>query len=119
ATHEGRVDQDAAEAICEKLAPADDNDADDTDDGNEDSGEGGDDEADISAILDGPAPAVPPPPPNPPPTDFALRDFDEAINILNRLKTKPSTQFVQTSHSADDLESVETFIHAVMEARRQ
>jgi hypothetical protein len=62
---------------------------------------------------------VPPPAPNPPPTDFALRDFDEAINTLNRLKTKPSAQFAQTTHSADDLLSVEAFIHAVEGLRRQ
>jgi hypothetical protein len=68
ATHAGRVDQEAAVAICEKLAPADDDDADDADDGDEDSDEdsgdeGGGEDADTSAILDGPPPAVPPPAP--------------------------------------------------------
>jgi hypothetical protein len=62
---------------------------------------------------------VPPPAPNPPPTDFALRDFDQAISTLKRLKTKSCTQFAKTVHSADDLESVETFVHSVMKARRQ
>src|SRR5262249_54675599 len=114
-----RIDQDAAraiaEAICEKLAPADEDDDDDQD--QEDSGDEKD--AESEAILDGPPPAVPPPAPIPPPTDFALRDFDEAINALKRLKTKPSAQFAQTIHSADDLEAVESFIHAVMKTRRQ
>ena len=62
-------------------------------------------------------PAVPPPAPNPPPTDFALQDFDKAIDALKRLMTKPSAQFAQTVHSADDLKHVEDFIHAVMGAR--
>jgi hypothetical protein len=60
---------------------------------------------------------VPPPAPNPPPTDFALQDFDQAISALKRLRTKPSTQFAKTIHSADDLEGVEDFIRAVMKAR--
>jgi hypothetical protein len=126
ATHKGRVDQEAAGGICEELAveaiceKIDNDDADNADGGGEDSGDdGGGEDADTSAILDGPPPAVPPPAPPPPPTDFALRDFDAAISTLNRLKTKPPPQFAQTTHSADDLESVETFIHAVMKARRQ
>jgi len=112
-----RIDQDRALDICQKLAPPDDDDTgdDDDDDGEAEAAE----DPQISAILDGPPPAVPPPAPNPPPTDFALRDFDQAISALNRLKTKPSAQFAQTSHSANDLESVEVFIHAVMKARRQ
>src|SRR5262245_34288200 len=52
AIRERRVDEDAAWAICEKLAPADDDadDAADTDDGGED--DGAVEDADISAILD-------------------------------------------------------------------
>jgi len=116
ATREGHVDQDTAWAICEKLAPPDDGDADDGgEDGDEDRHDSSD-EKDAEKILDGPPPEVPPTPPNPPPTDFALRDFDQAISALNRLKTKPSAQFAKTTHSADDLESVEAFIHAVMRA---
>jgi hypothetical protein len=120
---ERRVDEDAMWAICERLAPPDDNDtedADDQEDGDEDHHHGGDEkDAESEAILDGPPPAVPPTAPNPPPTDFALRDFDQAIGALKRLRTKPSTQFARTIHSADDLEGVESFIHAVMGARRQ
>jgi len=113
-----RVDTDAMWAICEKFAPADDTD--DQEDGDEDRHDSGDEkDAESEAILDGPPPAVPPPAPNPPPTDFALRDFDQAISALKRLMTKPSTQFARTIHSADDLEGVESFIHAVMKARRQ
>jgi len=118
-----RVDHDAALAICEALAPPDDDDADDGDDQGQDDGDqdDGDDGAaedpEIAAILDGP----PPTPPagsteNLAPTDFALRDFDQAITALNRLKTKPPTKFAQTVHSAEDLESIESFIRAVMRA---
>jgi hypothetical protein len=119
ATRKGRVDQGMASAICEGLVPTDDDDADADDGAQDDGGEDGDDEkedAEIAAILDGPPPSVPPPAPNPPPPDFALRDFDQAISALNRLKTKPPTQFAQTIHSAEDLENVESFIRAVMRA---
>jgi hypothetical protein len=113
-----RVDRDLALAICEAFAPPDDDEddeADDQDGGDEDSHDSdGNDE--IEAILDGPPPAVPPPAPNPPPTDFALQDFNQAVDTLNRLKTKKPTQFAKTSHSADVLESVESFINAVTKA---
>jgi hypothetical protein len=123
-----RIDEDAMWAIKDKVEPDDDDEADDQRDGDEDDDEDGDEDhhdsgderdAESEAILDrGADPAVPPPAPNPPPPDFALRDFDQAISALNRLKTKPSTQFAQTIHSADDLESVEDFIHAVMKVLR-
>jgi hypothetical protein len=121
-----RVDQDAAEAICEALAPADDDDAEDADDGGEDSaGDSGEDSSEdaaedpeIAAMLDGPPPAVLPPAPIPPPPDFALRDFDDALSTLKRLMTKPSAQFASTIHNADDLEKIEDFIRAVTKARR-
>jgi hypothetical protein len=120
ATRERRVDEDAAWAICEALAPPDDADADDADDDDDNAADAEEaPDPEIEAILDGPPPAVPPPAPNPPPTDFALRDFDQAISALKLLRTKPSTQFARTIHSANDLESVESFIHAVMKARRQ
>jgi len=117
-----RVDEDAAWAICEALAPpddADDADADDDqdDDGGDDTEAAPADDAEIAVIIDGPPPAVPPPAPIPPPTDYTLRDFDQVISVLNRLKTKLSTQFAQTIHSADDLESVASFIRAVMKAK--
>jgi hypothetical protein len=121
AARKGRVDLDAARAICEELASAADDDADGADDrGDDDVGEtaaAGDPE--ITAILDGPPPAVPPPAPNAEPIDFALRDFDQAIDALKRLSTKSSTQFARTVHSADDLEGVESFVRNVMKARRQ
>jgi hypothetical protein len=104
-----RVDRDLALAICEALALPDADDAgdDDADD---------DDDDEIEAILDRPPPAVPPPAPNPPPTDFALQDFNQAVDTLNRLKTKKPTQFAKTSHSADVLESIKSFINAVTKA---
>jgi hypothetical protein len=118
ATHRGRVDQDAARAICERLAPVDDDGADDDQD--HDDGDDGEtaaaEDSEIAAILDGPPPAVPPPAPIPPPPDFALRAFDQAISALKQLMTKPSAQFVQTIHNADDLEGVESFIRAVTKA---
>jgi hypothetical protein len=107
-----RIDQDAAWAICDALAPADDDGQDDSDD-SEDSDDAVED-AEAKAILDGPPPAVPPPAPNLAPPDFALRDFDQAITALKRLMTKPSAQFTGTIHSAADLEGVESFIRAVV-----
>jgi hypothetical protein len=130
ATRDRRVDQPEAAALCAMVALPDDDEADDDDadeggdqeDGGEDGGDdGGEDGAkeDANKILDGDPPAVPPPAPNPPPTDFDLRDFDKAISTLNRLKTKSSAQFVKTSHSAEDLLSIEAFIHAVTKARSE
>jgi hypothetical protein len=125
AARKKRVDQDMASAICEELAPPDADDGDDDDDqddgGQEDGGDDGKDaeeDPEIGAILDGPPPAAPPPAPNLAPPDFALRDFNQAITALKRLMTKPSAQFARTSHGAEDLESVEGFIHAVTKARR-
>jgi hypothetical protein len=106
---EGRVDHNTAWAICEKLAPG-------NDDNQEDGDETAAEDPEITAILDGPPPAVPPPAPIPPPTDFALQDFDKAISTLKRVMTKSPTQFAQTSYSTDDLELVAFFIHAVMKA---
>jgi hypothetical protein len=90
---ERRVDEDAMWAICDRLAPPDDDDADDADD--QDNGDDDDDaeeapDAESQAILDGPPPAMPPPAPSPPPPDFALRDFDQAVSALKQLMTKPS-----------------------------
>jgi len=59
---------------------------------------------------------VPPTAPNPPPTDFALRDFDRAIGELKRLTTKSVAQFAGSIHSTNDLEAVESFLHAVVHA---
>lgn len=115
---ERRVDQDAADAICEKLAPPDDDDAEDDDTSSDDSGDNDDAEEDpqSDAIIDGPPPK-PPPAPTLPPTDYALRDFDQAIGVLRRLMTKQATQFAGSTHSANDLEAVESFLHAVTEAK--
>ncbi len=115
-----RVDQNAAYAICEALEPPDADDAegtDDQDDGGEVAGDDGAEDAESKASLDGPPPAVPPPAPTPPPPDFALQDFDQAINVLKRLMTKLSAQFVNSIHSGADLESVACFIGAVTEAK--
>ena len=122
-----RIDEDAMWAIHEKLAPADDdNDDDDDDDDDADDQEDGDEgrhdsggekDAESEAILDGPSPAVPPPAANQPPTNFALRDFDQAIAALKRLLTKPSAEFAGTAYSAEDLEHVADFIRAVTKTR--
>jgi hypothetical protein len=119
ATLEGRVDWNAARAICEKLALANDDAASDADDQEGDDETATPEEAEdpeITAILDGPPSAVPPPAPSPPPIDFALKSFDEAISTLKGLMTKLPTQFAATSHNADDLELIGSFINAVMKA---
>src|SRR5262249_44410719 len=114
-------DEDAMWAISEKLAPPEDDadDAGDQEDGGDDSGEDAAEDPEISAILDGPPPAVPPTAEPPRPTGFALRDFDQAIGALKRLMTKPPAQFASTIHPVHELESVESFIHAVTKARRE
>jgi hypothetical protein len=128
ATSEGHVGVTRVYEICEALTPppspdSDDDDADDADDqedGGEDSGEdAAEEDAETSAIIErGTDPAVPPSA-DAQPTDFALQDFNKAIDTLNRLKTKLPAQFAKTNHSADVLESVEAFIHAVTKARSE
>jgi hypothetical protein len=108
-----RIDQDAAWALCEKLAPADD----DTDDGDAGAEPAAAEDPETTAILEGSPPAVPPPPPTPTPTDFALRDFDRAVGTLKRLMTKRAAQFAGSAHSGDDLENVASFIQAASDSK--
>jgi hypothetical protein len=120
ATRERRVDEDAMWAICEKLAPPDDADDDDDDadaDDQEDGGEETPDPESEAILAAGADPAVPPPADPMPPTDFALRDFDRAIDELKRLMTKRAAQFAGSAHSAHDLEAVEDFLRAVTKAK--
>jgi hypothetical protein len=60
---------------------------------------------------------VPPTAEIPPPTNFALRNFDEAIDVLKRLQGQLSAQFANTKHSGNDLENVASFIRTVMKAK--
>jgi hypothetical protein len=118
---ERRVDEDAVDAICEALAPPDDDDDDDADDDQD--GDSGDDaepaaaeDPEITAIIEGPPP-VPPMAPNLAPPDFALRDFEQAVGALKRLMTRLPAQFAGSTHSAHDLENVESFLRAVTKAK--
>jgi hypothetical protein len=111
AAREGRVDQDAAVAICDALAPPENDDDADDQEGDDDAPPEEDPES--KEILDGPPPAVPPPAPIPPPLNFALRDFDQAIGTLKRLMTKSAAQFGDTAHTVEDLKKVRDFIRAV------
>jgi Protein of unknown function (DUF3102) len=117
-TRKGRVDQGTVSAICEAFAPDDDDadDADDEDDGGEDA-IAAEDDPEIGAILDGSPPVLPQAPTLAPP-NFALRDFDQAIDTLKRLMTtKRWEQFIASIHSSGDLEHVIDFIRAVIRAR--
>jgi hypothetical protein len=118
---ERRVDEDAMWAIKDKVEPDDVADDADDDDQGDDSGKASDDEkedAEAAATIErGTDPRVPPTADPPPLEDFDLRDFNQAIDTLNRLKTKSSAQFASTIHSADDLQSVEDFIRAVRQSR--
>ena len=124
ATRKCRVDQERAYAICEALRPPDSEEPDQPDGADEavegdEAVEAAEDlDSDITAILDGPPPDVPPPAPNTTP-DFPLRDFDQAVNALKQLMTKPAAQFAGTVHTSSDLESVESFIRAVADRLRE
>jgi hypothetical protein len=61
---------------------------------------------------------VPPPTPDPEPTNFALRNFNEAVASLKVLSTKPLTTFDHTPFSADDLEKIEHFIGDMVARKR-
>lgn len=114
-----RVDATSAAAICQALKPRVDEVAADIDDAGaaQDAADAADAE-DAESILDGPPPAVPPPAPIAPP-DYVRRGFDEAVNTLKLLMTKPAAQFAGTVHDAGDLEKVEGFIHAVRDRVRK
>jgi hypothetical protein len=117
ATHIARVDQTRASDICDALAPVELT-LDITDEiiaaakavaAAED--------AEIAAIIDGGADPAVLPTPNLPPTNFALRDFDQAISTLKRLMTKSSAQFAATVYTIADLEHIKTFIDIVTKAK--
>jgi hypothetical protein len=101
-----------------------DDDADDAEDQDDDGGDNiaepvAAEDADITAILDGEAPAVPPPAPIAALPDYAVGTFDQAVTALKQLMTKPAAQFANTIHPASDLENVEGFIHAVADRARE
>jgi hypothetical protein len=113
-----RIDQNRAWAICKKIASSDDDSGDDPDADTDADAPDDDAQAGAEAILDGPPPVLPPGSSEQlAPANFALRDFDQAIGTLKRLQTKPSKEFAGTSHDARDLESIESFIRAVMKAK--
>ena len=120
AARKKRVDHDAALAICEALAPPDNDDADDGDDQDQDDGDqdDGDDGAaenpEITAIIARGSEVQPTE--NLPPTNFALRAFDQAISELKKLRTKRAAEFTGTIHNENDLEIVADFIRAVAKA---
>jgi len=111
-------------AICERLAPAANNDADDDVDHGDDAG--GDDQDDdanddadreIGKLLDGPPPVLPETEPATP-SNFALRDFDQAVTKLKQIMTRPAKQFVDSVHTSNDLVQVETFLREVAKDKR-
>jgi hypothetical protein len=111
ASRKGRVDADRASAICQKFkiataAAAEDAGAKDAD---------AEPDAESEAILDGPPPAVPPPAAITTP-NYPLITFEQAVKALKEIMTKPIAQFVGTTHSAGDLQGIETFIHMVADA---
>jgi Protein of unknown function (DUF3102) len=115
ATRKCRVDQTRASAICDALTPPD-SEQPDQPDGADEAVEAAEDPQ-STAILDGPPPDVPPPAPNTT-TDFTLRAFDQAVNALKQLMTKPAARFAYSVH-ASDLEGVESFLRAVADRARE
>jgi hypothetical protein len=49
---------------------------------------------------------------------MALITFDQAMTSLKIVLTKLPAQFTGTGHSVEDLEKIEAFIRAVIQARR-
>ena len=73
-------------------------------------------EDEAEAILDGPPPDLGPAP-APTVTDFTLQSFDEAVEALSRLQTKPLSSFIATKHSPDQLMVVNKFLLAVVDRK--
>jgi hypothetical protein len=116
ASHKGRrIDQTRAEEIREEADSNYEGDAAEDESEAEAEAEAEDDaDPEIAAILDGPQPDVPPPAPIAPPPDFAVQSFNEAVDALKKLVTKPAAQFVTTT-PVDDLMKVIAFLQAVLE----
>jgi hypothetical protein len=74
------------------------------------------DGAEAEKILDGPPQELPPTVDPAAPTDFRLAQFDRAIKSLAELYTKSVSVFIDTGHSADDLEKMADFLRAVADA---
>jgi hypothetical protein len=51
-------------------------------------------------------------------SNFALRDFDQAVTKLRQIMTKPAKQFIGSVHTSNDLVRVETFIREVAKVKR-
>ena len=117
ATHEGRVDQTRASAICMQLIrlrqpPA----LPSPSDADHEAVAAAAEYSEFIATPDGPPPAVPPAVPSATP-DLTLRAFDQAVSTLKQLMTKPAARFAGSIH-AGDLENIESFIHAVADRAR-
>ena len=112
AASKGRVDQTRANSI--RIGLTSDKDADAVEPDEDEAVADADDDNESEAILDGPPPEVPPPAPIVPPPDFAVQSFNEAVDALKRLVTKPAAQFVTTT-PVDDLMKVIAFLQAVFE----
>jgi hypothetical protein len=61
---------------------------------------------------------VPPAPAFTTQPNIALITFDQAVTSLMIVLTKLPAQFTGTGHSIEDLEKIEAFIRAVIQARR-
>jgi hypothetical protein len=75
--------------------------------------------AEAEKILDGPPQELPPTVDPAAPTDFRLAQFDRAIKSLAELHTKSVSVFIDTGHSADDLEKMADFLRAVADALKK
>jgi menaquinone-dependent protoporphyrinogen IX oxidase len=65
--------------------------------------------SEVDDILDGPSPELPPAP-EPTPIDFTLQSFDQAVETLSRLHTKPLNSFVATTHDLEVIDTVAEFM---------
>jgi hypothetical protein len=69
-------------------------------------------QSEIDDILEGPPPELPPAPEATAP-DIALPPFDQAVETLSRLQTKPLASFITTTHSLDKIRMVADFLRDV------
>jgi hypothetical protein len=116
ATRKGRVGQTRVSEVCDALTPPD-SEPDPPDADAEPVRLAIAEDPEITAILDGPPPEVPAPAPNTA-QDFTLRAFDQAVDALKQLMTKPAARFACSVH-ASDLQAVESFLRAVADRARE
>jgi hypothetical protein len=78
-------------------------------------------QAEAEAILDGSPPDVPPPSPEPPTPreESVLSSFEQGVDLLRRVMTKPAVKFTGTYLTSADIQNVADFLCQIAIAKTE